>query len=54
MSKYTKEQLREMARLAVEAKRHDAIRYHQTLITMVIRTGLPAVECERRIQELAS
>ena len=54
MNKYSKEELRVMADIALEAKRDGDHRYLMLIVTLADATGLSAAECERRITEMAS
>lgn len=53
MSKYNKEQLKEMARAVLEAKENDDPRYMFFVVNLGICTELSANTIEKRIEEIA-
>jgi len=53
MSKYTDQQLTEMAKHAVAARDLGKPEWVQLLLTLVMITGLQPAECENRIRQMA-
>lgn len=51
--KYTDEQLKEIANLALAAKQNNDPRYFQFIMTVCMATGMSAAEVEQRTRELA-
>lgn len=52
--KYCREQLREMANVALAARANHDERYFQLLLTLSLRMMMPIDECEREIARLAT
>jgi len=53
MTRYTKEQLAAMAAIALEDKAKGGMKYMQLTLQIMLHTGLPIEEIDRRIEQLA-
>jgi len=53
MSRYTKEQLAAMAAIALKDKEQGGMKYMQLTLQMMLATGLPIEEIDRRIEAMA-
>lgn len=54
MSKYTKDELKGMAKRAIEARNCGDIRYQELMLVLMMITGLDQSQVERKIDELAA
>lgn len=54
MSKYTKEELKKMAAVALEAMRQNDHKWLSLVITLMLATGLNEREITQRLQSLAA